>query len=397
MINFISVFHTKFLKMKILEKVLWAVDFDQDHALSLQKVIAFAQPFNSEVVLLHVLPLEMAGSSYQKFMEKKVGEELDNMKRSLTAGGVSRVETMIVYGSVVDRIVDVSEKMNVNFVVVNTGSDKQDKPSRLGLNAQKVIRISRKPCGVISECPMAEKRVVVCPVDGSAPSALALKNAILFAKKTGSELKVITVFEPLQITSQKLLSTGVDEEAENKRRLTKFRNDFQAFLTGFDFLNLEYKTELLTGTPHKEIIKFVRDGSILIMGSHGRSGLHRAIIGSVTERVLREVPCNLIVTKTEELFKLRIPTDIEDLGNHFTRGIQLADLGYLEEAINEFHICLNINDMHLPSMKYLSELYEKLGNSEQVKYYDDMRSTIMSQLMNRKIEAEVRKHFRMLK
>ena len=78
-------------------------------------------------------------------------------------------------------------------------------------------------------------------------------------------------------------------------------------------------------------------------------------MGSVTEKVTRLLPCNIIVTKFEEVFKLRISTEIDDIDKHYKRGNELADLGYYRELVK----------------------------------------IILEKLMDRKIEEEVRKHYRL--
>jgi transcription elongation factor GreA-like protein len=58
-------------------------------------------------------------------------------------------------------------------------------------------------------------------------------------------------------------------------------------------------------------------------------------------------------------------------------------------------MCLQINDLHLPSIKSLADLYEKLDDENQAEYYRKLSKTIMDKLMDRKIEEEVRKHYRL--
>ncbi|MBE9485468.1 MAG: hypothetical protein IMY74_11505, partial [Bacteroidetes bacterium] len=54
-----------------------------------------------------------------------------------------------------------------------------------------------------------------------------------------------------------------------------------------------------------------------------------------------------------------------------------------------------VNEMHLPSIKSLADLYERLEDDKQAEYYRELIKIIMEKLMNRKIEEEVRKHYRL--
>jgi len=383
--------------MTILEKVLWAVDFDSDHKHSLEKVGHMMDIFGHEIILLHVLPNDLKGSSLKNFVEKNVKSELGNLKSELSKNGETKVSAKIVYGNIVENILEQAEKEDVNLIIVNAGDPDTGSPTRLGLNAQRVVRNARKPVGVITHEPQREKKHVVCPVDFSEPSRIALQTAILSARKLGHQLKVISVFEPIEITSARLQRTGVDEKAENQGRLEQYRKEFKDFISGFDFLDVEYETELLQGKPHVEIVRYSRDANILYMGSTGKTGLKRILIGSVTERVIQEVPCTIIATKYEELFKLRILTEIDDIDGHYQRGNELTGLGYYKEALAQFKMCLQVNDMHLPSIKSLAEVYEKLGDKNQSAYYKELGDTLLRKIMDRKIEAEIRTHLRSAK
>jgi len=282
----------------------------------------------------------------------------------------------------------------VNVILVNTGKFEPHKALSLGLNAQKILRNARKPVGIITNEALVDNTDIVCSVDNSEASTIALKTAILTAKKLDFKLSVISVFEPIVITSPRILNTGVDEGAENKTRFEKFEKEFEEFLNGIDFLGLDYEKRLLRGIPHQEIIKFAQGANLLYMGSTGKTGLRRAVIGSVTEKVTQEVPCSMIVSKYEEVYKLRIITEIDDIEQHYERGNELASLGFNTEALEQYKMCLQINDMHLPSIKALADLYENLNNESQHAYYQELSKTILTNMMNRRIEEDVRKHYR---
>ena len=363
--------------MKILEKVLWAVDFDLDPQNSIEKILRIARQFGNEIILLHVLPIDLKNSSYQNSVEKSVTGEMEKLRGSLGSSGEYEVSINLVYGNVVERTLDVAEEENVNLILVNPGSSHPRKPGKLGLNAQKIIRNSRKPVGVISDDPPRDIKHIICPVDCSEPSGIALNTAILSAKKSESKLSVISVYEPFKITSARLIKAGLDEKAENDRWFESFAKDFEDFISGFDFLGVEFETVLLRGTPHEEIVKFSQNASLLFIGSTGKTGLRRVFMGSVTEKVTLEVPSNIIVTKFEEVFRLRIATEIEDIDKHYKRGNELAELGYYKEALVQYKLCLQVNEMHLPSIKSLANLYEKLNEQSQAEYYNELVKTIL--------------------
>ena len=56
---------------------------------------------------------------------------------------------------------------------------------------------------------------------------------------------------------------------------------------------------LLEGDPAEEIVRYGRDAGIdlIVMGTHGRTGLERLLMGSVAEKVLRDASCSVLVVK----------------------------------------------------------------------------------------------------
>lgn len=56
---------------------------------------------------------------------------------------------------------------------------------------------------------------------------------------------------------------------------------------------------LLDGDPAAEIVRYASDATmdLIVMGTHGRSGLERLLVGSVTEKVMREAPCSVLAVK----------------------------------------------------------------------------------------------------
>ncbi len=63
--------------------------------------------------------------------------------------------------------------------------------------------------------------------------------------------------------------------------------------------NIPVRHVLLQGDPAEEIVRYCRDAGIdlVVMGTHGRTGLERLLMGSVAEKVLRDAPCSVLVVK----------------------------------------------------------------------------------------------------
>jgi len=144
------------------------------------------------------------------------------------------------------------------------------------------------------------KRILV-PLDRSTFSTRALKYAIDLAPRYGAKLILLTVIEPAKVmplvvdptglSSPILASTAIEQaqilEAQERERSRRYlaRKVNQLKKRGID---AEYV--LAYGQPADTIMKIAREkkADLIVMATHGRTGLKRAIMGSVAEKVIRE-------------------------------------------------------------------------------------------------------------
>ncbi len=89
-------------------------------------------------------------------------------------------------------------------------------------------------------------------------------------------------------------------DEENEDVSPKRKRKFNSFLENFNLTDLNWRKEIQGGDPATEILVAISryKSDLLIMGTIGKSGLNRLIMGSVTEKVIREVPCSFITLKS---------------------------------------------------------------------------------------------------
>jgi nucleotide-binding universal stress UspA family protein len=130
---------------------------------------------------------------------------------------------------------------------------------------------------------------ILCPVDFSEPSKRALGYALAIAKWHESELTVLHVEEALHSAA----SLEAGSHLELTARQNELLHDFVNNVGGKD---RNVRVELVTAEAVSGIREHAaREGSdLIVMGTHGRSGLARAVLGSVTERVVRQSPAPVL-------------------------------------------------------------------------------------------------------
>ncbi len=153
-------------------------------------------------------------------------------------------------------------------------------------------------------------------------------------------------------------------------------------------MDLNYEKQIAGGEPSEEILKFIKKSKpdLLIMGTTGSSGISKILMGSVTEKVIREVPCSFITVKNEDIVALELESKIRDIENHYSLAQKLFKNGFFEESIHQYKICLDINIMHIPSLQGIAGVYEKIGDTANSKKYKEMANHVLQRIENMKIE-----------
>jgi nucleotide-binding universal stress UspA family protein len=382
--------------MKLLEKILVPVNVTRDSAEQISNARKIALAYHSQIILLYVIPDEELKDEIRDIVGKAVAKSLKEIRDSLVEQNISVREPMILTGKPVDQIIQVAEAEGVNLILLGSHADEKRNLVKPGVLAEQLIRLSDSPVGVVKPGCATLFTNIICPVDFSDPSRRALYNAILLARQFGAGLRIITVYEPISYVSPWL---DVDLEKENASRLKKVMNEMTRFLEGFNLNGINHEAEVMTGIAHEVILSSVKTHGhdLLIMGTNGRTGVSRFFMGSVTEKVIREMPCSFIITKTQNLVQLKIDQEIREIEDHFKNGNELLKNGFYEAAIDQFLICLKINDMHIPSIYKLSEVYRIQGNAVKSDYYENLAKTILARLWDKKIELEIRRHYRFKK
>ena len=131
---------------------------------------------------------------------------------------------------------------------------------------------------------MAVKRMLV-PTDFSETSEAALKYALEMARSFGAQLYLLHVPG----------TTGEHFEADFP--IGRFETSGRLNADEIKQLHPEYAVRI--GAPAEEIVRYAvaRDVDMIIMGTHGRSGLAHMVMGSVAEQVLRTAPCPVLLVR----------------------------------------------------------------------------------------------------
>lgn len=162
---------------------------------------------------------------------------------------------------------------------------------------------------------------VVCPVDFSECSRGALQFAACIAEHFFADLTVVTVDDPLLSCAAAGASGAGTYETHSKQELERFVGD--TFRRRPPTIG-DVRLDAAVGNPAKEILRIAteHDADLIVMSTHGRSGIRKAFFGSTTEQLLRDTPVPVLVTPAGDPG----PIELEDLTRGFRGVLAPVDL-----------------------------------------------------------------------
>ena len=134
---------------------------------------------------------------------------------------------------------------------------------------------------------MIRIRKILYATDFSSYSNQAYFHAVALAENHGASLTILYVYSPG-------FGTGGQGEGEDRDYWRQQLEQIRRVNAGIPVRHI-----LLEGDPAAEIVSYARENGVdvIVMGTHGRTGLERLLMGSVAEKVMREAPCSVLVVK----------------------------------------------------------------------------------------------------
>ncbi len=140
---------------------------------------------------------------------------------------------------------------------------------------------------------------IVVPLDGSPCSESALRSASFMARAFNAELKLVTVEDialpiyPGEVDAEMISDVQKNHEAYLNRRAHELREEGCCVTIAV----------LKPGPPADRILDEVHRerADLIVVGSHGRTGLTRVLLGSVAEKLARQAPCPVMIARLQEV------------------------------------------------------------------------------------------------
>lgn len=252
-----------------------------DGSKNAEKVLPVVEPVlaasKSRAVLIQVLPPGEGapGAAAQAYLRTIAGRLVRKKVRA---------ETEVVRGDPAVAIIRAAEKRHADLVAFTSHGRGGLAQWVFGSVAQKILRGCGRPLLVVRSLEAAQRKIrrVLLPLDGSVGSEATIPHAAALARACGAEVELLHVAqgEGFEAGDSKLRGWIVRE----KRRMeTRFCEISRADP------DLEFAHSIVEGDPAAKILEHAgrHPGTVIAMGSHGRTGFSRWVYGSVSEKVLQ--------------------------------------------------------------------------------------------------------------
>lgn len=225
--------------------------------------------------------------------ERILGEQIDAVAelRGVSSGA------LVVEGDPFDGILRAAASTGADLVVMGAPRKQLLRDILVGTTIERVIRTGPFPVLMANREAEQPYRTALAAVDMSDPSVNAIKVGLALGLPAGSRLTLVHAFEPL--AKGKLVYAGLSQDAiegyvaDERVRATK---EQIAFLKARGLNEHKSSMRIEEGTPFAVISAAVEQlkPDVLIIGTHGRSGIVKALLGSVAEEVLRALDIDIL-------------------------------------------------------------------------------------------------------
>jgi nucleotide-binding universal stress UspA family protein len=280
------------------KKILVAVDGSESSRNALLQAFRLAVDEKCWITVTSVVPpltgdLDLTGvKDIHGALAKPCEEALRDAERLAQEEGVL-IKTVCEEGETYERIVDLADGSNADVIVMGRRGLTKVARAMIGSVTARVIGHTQRDVLVVpAEAVLGWKKILVA-TDGSRFSTLAIGKAIDFAAAYGGSLVAVSVVDvPTEFYAE--APQAVDDMVRKAKEYTA------AVRKQAEAAGVKAETYVGEAEAFEAIVKLARDREVdmIVVGSHGRTGLRRLLMGSVTEKVIGHAPCPVLVVKS---------------------------------------------------------------------------------------------------
>jgi nucleotide-binding universal stress UspA family protein len=236
--------------------------------------------------------LRMVGVNQVKSLMREPCDTALAKAQELAAKAHRKIKTACLIGLPHEGVVDFAETENCDLIVMGTKGYGLLERVLLGKVTRRVIGFTKRDVMVVPLQGKVGWEKIMLATDGSENSRPAANRALELAQTFGAELKISSIVEMPSRLSGNAGATLAQILQEREGMLEGLRAEAEG-------RGIKTECFLSQGFPARTPVAQAQNAGVnlMVMGSHGRTGLTRLLMGSVTERVMGLAPCPVLVVK----------------------------------------------------------------------------------------------------
>ncbi len=290
------------IKDPFFSDILLATDFSVRSDRALKRACLLARQFGAHLTVVHVLDDDQP-ARLMKAARSEAETLLAQTARDVEEHDGVQCDVTLALGEAFFGIIDTAAQRDAGLIVIGPHRRRILKDVFVGTTAERTIRESPVPVLMANGLPGGPHRSVMVATDLSDCSAAALRIAQAFADGGTAALTALHVFDPQAkalIGRAALGPDAVDAYVAEERTVAEA--DIRTFIAaaGCTPDNLLLREDLRGAAPEIQAGAKECAADLVVMGTNGRSGFAKLLLGSVAEQVLRAAPYDVLAVPVAE-------------------------------------------------------------------------------------------------
>jgi nucleotide-binding universal stress UspA family protein len=277
-------------------KILAATDFSTRSQRAVRRAGLLARQVAAQLTLVHVVDDDQP-SAIVELESREARRYLEEQTISMAELQGLRCDAVVVAGDPFDGLLKAAEARSIDLIVMGAHRKQLLRDIFVGTTIERVIRTGPCPVLMVNADAKHAYRKVMAAVDMSEPSARAIRTAREVGLIGDANLWLVHGFDAFAKGKMSNAGIGKDEIARYvaSERLQVGR-DLVAFLEANDFGVDKWSLRVKEAGPVDAIMEAIKEVApdLLVIGTHGRTGLIKVLLGSVTESILRSVDVDVL-------------------------------------------------------------------------------------------------------
>ncbi len=300
--------------MRQLKKIIVGHDLAAGGEMALRSAVVLANRFGAALRLVHVVePLDAYQRSSHPLtspytleeIAQKTGARLEALSKSPKLDQL-HVEYEVRRGKPFVELIIAGRAWLADLILVG-GASRTEEPF-LGSTSERILRKAQIPVMVAKKRLSSEAKIFLVPTDFSSCARKAAEEALVLAKRFDGRVvffHVLDTYPSYTIAYAHELGISVPIPPPMPEEIEP---EWEAFLSGLLLGEVDWEKSTGEGQPATTIVRQAENiqADMIVIGTHGRTGLPHMLLGSVAEKVVRTASCS-VLTIRPEAFQFKLP------------------------------------------------------------------------------------------